>query len=54
MRLLLNDGVSLNVESLDDNPLIAAIPKGKLGCVSLLVEAGIDVNKTYILEDGRL
>lgn len=54
LQLLLNAGASLKVDSLDDNPLIRSIQKFSLRCVQLLVDAGIDIHKTYTLEDGRL
>jgi hypothetical protein len=54
LQLLLSAGASLKVDSLDDNPLIRSIQKFSLECVQLLVDAGIDIHKTYTLEDGRL
>jgi hypothetical protein len=54
LQLLLSAGASLKVDSLDDNPLITSIQKFSLECVQLLVDAGIDIHKTYTLEDGRL
>jgi hypothetical protein len=54
VQLLLDAGASINVESFDDNALFSAILAGSLDCATLLVEAGIDIHKTYTLEDGRL
>ena len=54
VRLLLQAGACLRPESLNDNPLISAIPNDHLECVKLLVEAGVDIHTTYELEDGRL
>lgn len=39
---------------IQDNPLISSIQKFSLECVQLLVDAGIEIHKTYTLEDGRL
>lgn len=54
VRLLLDAGASISVESFDDNALLSAIYGDSLECVKLLVEAGIDIHKTYKLEDGRV
>ena len=53
VRLLLDAGASIDVESFDDNSLLSAIYGNYLDCAKLLVEAGIDIHKTYTLEDGR-
>ena len=49
VQLLLDAGASINVESFDDNALFSAILAGSLDCATLLVEAGIDIHKTYTL-----
>jgi hypothetical protein len=53
-RVLIQAGASIQAASIDDNPLISAIPKDSLECVKLLVDAGVDIHKSYKLEDGRL
>ncbi len=45
--LLLQAGASLSVDTIDDNALFSAINGRSIDCVKLLVEAGIDIHKTY-------
>ena len=52
--LLLKAGATINFESFDDNPLFSAIYSNSADCSKLLVDAGIDINRMYTLEDGRL
>lgn len=54
VRLLLEAGASVDAEILDDNALLGAITGGSLECAKLLVEGGVDIHKTYKLEDGRV
>ena len=48
-RVLLRADASLDVSSFDDNALFSAVYGRSLECVKLLVEAGIDIHKTYDL-----
>ncbi len=47
--MLINAGADLNVENIDDNALFSAVHARSLDCVKLLVDAGIDIHKTYDL-----
>jgi len=47
--MLLASGASIDVESIDDNALFSAVHARSLACVRLLVDAGIDIHKTYDL-----
>jgi len=48
-EMLLASGASIDVESIDDNALFSAVHARSLACVRLLVDAGIDIHKTYDL-----
>lgn len=54
VQLLLNAGASTDMESIGKNALLSAITGRSLTCAKMLVDAGIDIHKTYELEDGRL
>jgi ankyrin repeat protein len=47
--LLLKEGASVNVDDIVDNALFSAVNARSLDCVKLLVDAGIDIHKTYDL-----
>lgn len=53
VQMLLQAGAIIDVETLDDNPIFNAIWGRSLDCVRLLVEAGIDIHRTYTLPDSR-
>jgi ankyrin repeat protein len=48
-EMLVASGASIDVESIDDNALFSAVHARSLDCVKLLVDAGIDIHKTYDL-----
>jgi ankyrin repeat protein len=48
-RCLVAADAPLNVDNIDDNALFSAIYARSLECVKLLVDAGIDIHKTYDL-----
>jgi hypothetical protein len=47
--MLVASGACIDVESIDDNALFSAVHARSLACVKLLVDAGIDIHKTYDL-----
>jgi len=51
-RCLIAANATLNVDSIDDNALFSAVYARSLDCVRLLVDAGIDIHKTYDLGHG--
>jgi len=48
-EMLVASGACIDVESIDDNALFSAVNARSLDCVKLLVDAGIDIHKTYDL-----
>ena len=48
-EMLVASGACSDVESIDDNALFSAVNARSLDCVKLLVDAGIDIHKTYDL-----
>lgn len=49
VEILLSSGASLEASSIDDNALFSAVYSRNIDCVKLLIEAGIDIHKTYDL-----
>jgi hypothetical protein len=54
VRLLLRRGAVAELESPERNPLFAAIQSLSLDCARELVESGIDIHRTYLVDSGRL
>jgi len=48
-EMLVASGACIDVESINDNALFSAVHARSLACVKLLVDAGIDIQKTYDL-----
>lgn len=53
VSLLLNANADISVESIDDNCLFGAIYSRSLAIAKLLIEAGIDIHKTYDVSPTR-
>lgn len=48
-EMLVASGACIDVEDIGDNALFSAVHARSLDCVKLLVDAGIDIHKTYDL-----
>ncbi|WP_158545450.1 ankyrin repeat domain-containing protein [Bremerella cremea] len=52
VRFLLEKKALSELDTVDANPLLLAVAASSLECVRLLVEAGVDLHKTYYLSVG--
>lgn len=49
VRALIEAGATIDVSSIDDSPVFAAVQGKNLECLKLLVAAGADIHMTYEL-----